>query len=62
MEHHCPGDIEKLKEALTTTLVLALPNFSKEFRIEADACGEGIRAILMQDGIACVSKTLSPNN
>jgi len=36
-----------LKLQLTTTLVLALPNFEEEFVIESDAMGQGIRAILI---------------
>ncbi|WVZ93296.1 LOW QUALITY PROTEIN: hypothetical protein U9M48_039290 [Paspalum notatum var. saurae] len=51
----------KLKSALTTTLVLALPNFQLPFAVETDACGEGIGAVLMQQGqpIAFLSKGLS---
>ncbi|CAL9012821.1 unnamed protein product, partial [Prunus brigantina] len=50
-----------LKKALTTTLVLALPDFSKDFVIECDASNGGIGAILSQDRhpIAYLSKTLS---
>lgn len=40
---------EKLKVKLTTTLVLALPDFSTPFVIECDASGSGIGGILMQD-------------
>jgi hypothetical protein len=55
---------EKLKEAMITTLVLAYPNFSKEFIIETDACDIGIGAVLSQDGhpIAYFSKGLSLAN
>lgn len=51
---------DKVKEAMTQTPVLALPNFQDTFTIETDACQDGIGAILMQHGqpIAYLSKAL----
>ena len=50
-----------LKTAMTNTPVLAMPNFAEPFTIETDACDDGIRAVLMQQGkpIAFLSKALS---
>lgn len=49
---------------MTSSPVLALPNFTKPFTIEVDACGTGLGAILMQDSkhIAYFSKAISPTS
>lgn len=49
-DHKAPASFEKLKEALTQPLVLAMPNFHEEFIVECDASGGGIGAVLMQKG------------
>jgi hypothetical protein len=41
---------EKLKVAMSTTLVLVTPDFTKEFIVECDALGNGIGVVLMQEG------------
>jgi hypothetical protein len=52
---------EALKQAMSSTPVLALPDFSKPFIIETDACDVGIGAVLMQgqQPVAFLSKALS---
>jgi hypothetical protein len=51
-----------LKQALTQAPVLAVPDFTKKFCTETDACNIGVGAVLMQDGhpLAYISKPLGP--
>jgi hypothetical protein len=53
-----------LKSALTQAPVLAVPDLSKKFGIETDACKNGVGVVLMQNGhpLAFISKALCPKN
>jgi hypothetical protein len=57
-------DFQTLKMAICTTLILALPDFTKTFMLECDASGKGIGVVLMQEGrtLAFTSKQLSERN
>ena len=54
---------ETVKQVMTTTPVLQLPDFQDTFTIETDACQDGIGAVLMQKGkpVAYLSKALGEN-
>ncbi|PHT85500.1 hypothetical protein T459_07606 [Capsicum annuum] len=55
---------ERLKEAMTTVLVLALDDFTKPFIIETDACSKGMGAVLKKEErpLAYFSKALGARN
>jgi len=45
----CQQAFEKLKTILIEELVLAFPNFSKDFVLSTDASGAGLGAVLAQE-------------
>lgn len=56
------ASFQSLKQALITTPVLALSDFTKTFELETDALDKGIGAVLLQAGhpVAYLSKALGP--
>jgi hypothetical protein len=64
----CEKSFAQLKSLLTEAPILAFPDFSREFRLETDASGLGLGAVLSQeqpDGstrpLAYASRTLQPH-
>ena len=53
---------EKLKQAMCTTPVLSMPDFSKPFTIESDDCDNGLGVVLVQyeNPIAFTRKSIFP--
>ncbi|RVW68729.1 Transposon Tf2-12 polyprotein [Vitis vinifera] len=60
MDEDAAAAFTMIKQALTTTPTLAMPNFNEPFTIETDASGDGIGAVLTQQGrpIAYMSRAL----
>ena len=55
---------DTLKQSLISAPVLALPDFSRPFIVETDACDSRIGVVLLQNEhpLAFVSKALGPRN
>jgi hypothetical protein len=46
----CEHSFQTLKQKLTTTPILALPNIQKDFVVYCDASRQGLGCVLMQSG------------
>jgi len=59
----CEASFQKLKTALTITLVLVLPSASGSYTVYCDSSRVGIGCVLMQEGrvIAYASRQLKPH-
>jgi hypothetical protein len=57
----CESSFHELKQWLTTTLVLVMPNMENQFLIYCDASEQGLGCVLVQDGlvVAYASRQLS---
>ena len=53
---------EMLKQRLTSQPVLKLPDLSKPFEVQCDACGECLGAVLLQEGHAIAYESRRLNN
>ena len=56
----CEESFQELKKRLTTAPVLSIIDGNQRLTVYTDACGDGVGAVLMQDGkvIAYASKQL----
>ncbi|KAH0730002.1 hypothetical protein KY289_001190 [Solanum tuberosum] len=61
---HATTTFEELKQALISTPVLAMLDYSKPFVVETNSSGKGIGVVLMQESrpIAYVSRSLDPRH